>query len=65
MFRVRTRTADYNPLISQRLLKGQFRKLYEELCACPKKYIGYFRMSKKSFDELLSVMQLYTTHQNM
>ena len=42
-----------HPLISQRLLKGQSRKLYEHLRACPKKYMGYFRMSDKSFDEFI------------
>jgi hypothetical protein len=41
-----------NPLISQRLLKDQFHKLCEDLCTFTKKYIGYFRMSKTSFDEL-------------
>jgi hypothetical protein len=41
------------PLISQRLLKGQSRKLYEHLRACPRKNMGYFRMSDKSSDEFI------------
>ena len=27
-----------NHVMNQRLLKDQFHKLYEDLCACPKKY---------------------------
>jgi hypothetical protein len=54
----------FKRLISQRLLKGQFHKLYEDLCAYPKKYMGYFRVSKKSFDELLPMIQPYISYQN-
>ena len=42
-----------HPLVSQRLLKGQFHQLFDDLCEYPDKFWKYFRMSKKSFDELL------------
>jgi len=42
-----------HPLVSQRLLKGQFHKLYEDLRIHPKKFFGYFRMTFSSFDEII------------
>lgn len=33
-----------HPLVSQRLLKGQFHKLFEDLCIYQSKFVNYFRM---------------------
>jgi hypothetical protein len=53
-----------HPLVSQRLLKGQFHKLYEDLRIHPKKVFGYFRMTCSSFDELLSMIRPKITYRN-
>jgi len=53
-----------HPLVSRRLLKGQFHKLYEDLCIHPKKFFRYFRMTSSSFDELLSMIRSKITYQN-
>jgi hypothetical protein len=53
-----------HPLVSQRLLKGQLHKLYEELRVHPKKFFGYFRMRCNSFDELLFMIRPSITYQN-
>jgi hypothetical protein len=42
-----------HPVVSKRLLIGQFYKLYEDLRNCRGKFLNYFRMSKESFDNLL------------
>lgn len=52
------------PLVSQRLLKGRFHKLFEELHIFPLKFFGYFRMSAASFEELLSIEAPYITYRN-
>jgi hypothetical protein len=44
-------------LVSQRVLRGQFHKLYDEFHIHPKKFFGYFRMSCSSFDKLLFVIR--------
>jgi hypothetical protein len=53
-----------HPLVSQKLLKGQFHKLYEELCIHAKKFFGYFRMTYSSFDELSSMLGPKITYRN-
>lgn len=53
-----------HPIISQRLLKGQFYKIFEDLCAYPEKFFQYFRMSKTSFDELLRIVGPSITYQD-
>lgn len=45
-----------HPITSQRLLKGQFYKLFEDLCEHPAKFFQYYRMTKSSFDELLGII---------
>jgi hypothetical protein len=42
-----------HPIVSQRLLNGQFYKLYEDLRNYRGTFINYFRMSIESFDNLL------------
>jgi hypothetical protein len=42
-----------HPLVSKRLLNGQFYKLYEDLRKCRGKFFNYFRMSVEGFDKLL------------
>ena len=49
-------------LTSQRLMKGQFHKLFEDLCVSPTKFQQYFRMSKSSFDDLLNMIRQYITY---
>jgi len=53
-----------HPLVRQRLLKGQFHKLYEDLRIHPKKFVGYFRMTCSSFDELSSMIRPKITYRN-
>jgi len=42
-----------HPIVSKRLLNGQFYKSYENLRNRPGKFFIYFRMSTESFDKLL------------
>ena len=53
-----------HPLVSQRLLKEQFHRLYENLHIHPKKFFGYFRMTCSSFDELSSMIRPKITYRN-
>jgi hypothetical protein len=46
-----------HPLLAQRLLKGCFTTLSIDLRESEKKFFNYFRMSIKSFDELLFKLQ--------
>lgn len=46
-----------HPLVAQRLLKGSFTTLFIDLRNSEKKFFYYFRMSIKSFDELLSKLE--------
>nr|CAH7718263.1 unnamed protein product [Callosobruchus chinensis] len=43
-----------HPIYCDRLLKGKFYTLFHTLRNSPDKFLNYFRMSKESFDELLS-----------
>ncbi|KAF9414455.1 hypothetical protein HW555_007652, partial [Spodoptera exigua] len=43
-----------HPLIEQRAVAGEFVTLYGSLRADETKFFNYFRMSTRSFDELLS-----------
>jgi hypothetical protein len=54
--RKRKRQFCVHPLTTQRLLKGQFHKLYENLRSHPDKFFKYYRMSISSFDELLKLV---------
>jgi len=42
-----------HPVVSKRLLNGQFYKLYDDLGNSRGKNFSYFRMSIESFDKLL------------
>jgi len=42
-----------HPIVSKKLLIGEFYKLYEDLRNCWGKFFSYFRMSTESFDKLL------------
>jgi hypothetical protein len=46
-----------NPLLSTRLHKGLFHTLYDDLRQDDEQFFNCFRMSTKSFDELLSVLE--------
>jgi hypothetical protein len=53
-----------HPILSNRLLNGQFYKLYEDLRNCRGKFFNYFRMSTQSFDKLLGFVGPRITHEN-
>ncbi|KAB0803058.1 hypothetical protein PPYR_00028 [Photinus pyralis] len=46
-----------HPILRDRLTHGQFITLYPKLRQYEPKFFNYFRMSKKSFDELLELIQ--------
>ena len=53
-----------HPAVSERLLNGQFYKLYEDLRNCRGKFFSYFRMSVESFDKLLVLAGSRITYEN-
>ena len=53
-----------HPLVSQRLLKGQFHKLYEDSRIHSKKFFGYFKMACSSFDQLSCMTGPKITYRN-
>jgi hypothetical protein len=53
-----------HPVVSKRLLNGQFYKLYEDLRNCRGKFFSYFRLSIESFDKLLVVVGPRITYKN-
>ena len=53
-----------HPVVSKKLLDGQFLKLYEDLRNCQGKFFGYFRMSIESFDKLLVFVGPRITYEN-
>jgi len=53
-----------HPLISERMNKGKFTLMFEELRSYPEKFFGYFRMSVTSFDELITFLEPAITYQN-
>jgi len=53
-----------HPVVSKRLLNGQFYKLYEDLRNCRGKFFSYFRMSIESFDKLLVLVGPRITYEN-
>jgi len=53
-----------HPITSQRLLKGKFYSLYEDLKAHPQKFLRYFRMSSATFDKLMILLGPSLTFQD-
>lgn len=53
-----------HPLISERMNKGKFTLMFEELRSYPEKFFGYFRMSVTSFDEQITSLKPGITYQN-
>jgi len=53
-----------HPVVSKRLLHGQFYKLYEDLRNCRGKFFSYFRMSIESFDKLIVLVGPQITYEN-
>jgi hypothetical protein len=53
-----------HPIVSERLLNGQFYKLYEDLRNYRGKFIIYFRMSIERFDNLLVLVGPRITYKN-
>lgn len=50
-----------DPMLSLRESKGLYVMMFDELCADNKKFFNYFRMSKSSFFELLSLIKVDIT----
>lgn len=46
-----------HPILSDRLVHGQFVTLYPNLRMYDKIFFDYLRMSKKSFDELIELIR--------
>ena len=44
-------------ILSSRMYTGVHHTLFPDLCADEKKFLNYFRMSRPSFDELLSYVR--------
>ncbi|KAF2890722.1 hypothetical protein ILUMI_15451 [Ignelater luminosus] len=53
-----------HPVISQRLMKGQFCKIHNDLRDHPNKFFQYYRMSMRSFDDLLQIIGPRITYQD-
>jgi len=53
-----------HPVVSKRLLNGQFYKLYEDLRKCGGKFFSFLRMSIESFDKLLVLTGPRITYEN-
>jgi hypothetical protein len=53
-----------HPVVSKRLLDGQFLKLYEDLRKCQGKFFSYCRISIESFDKLLVLVGPRITYEN-
>jgi hypothetical protein len=53
-----------HPIMSQRLFKGKFCSLFEDLKTHPQKFFRYFRMSTATFDELLVLLGPSLTFQD-
>jgi hypothetical protein len=53
-----------HPVTSQRLLRGKFYSLYEDLRAHPKFFFRYFRMSTATFDKLMVLLGPSLTFQD-
>lgn len=53
-----------HPIVSERLLHGQFHTLHYELRQYPPKFFNYYRMSVSAFDELLQILGPCLTYSN-
>jgi hypothetical protein len=53
-----------HPITSQRLFKGKFYSLQEDLKAHPQTFFRYFRMSSATFDKLLVLLGPSLTFQD-
>ena len=51
------RKVHVHPILSSRMYTGVHYTLFPDLCADEKKFFIYFRMSKPSFEELLSYVR--------
>ncbi len=51
------RKVHVHPILSSRMNTGAHHTLFNDLCADEKKFFNYFRMSKPSFEELLSYVR--------
>jgi len=53
-----------HPVTSQRLFKGKFYSLYEDLKAHPQEFLRYFRMSSVTFYKLMVLLGPSLTFQD-
>ena len=51
------RKVHVHPILSSKMYTGVHHTLFSDLCADEKKFFNYFRMSKPSFEELLSYVR--------
>ena len=51
------RKVHVHPILTSRMYTGVHHTLFPDLCADEKKFFNYFRMSKPSFEELLSYVR--------
>lgn len=61
----RKRTMHIHDMLSSRKHRGLHHTLYSDLCADDKKFFHFFRMSKPSFEELLSLIENDITSQEL
>ena len=53
-----------HPIVANRLLRGQFHILFEELKDDDAKFLNYFRMPQAAFDELVTTITPSIVRQN-
>lgn len=61
----RRRKYHVHPILVDRLLEGEFCKLFSRLQEDEEKFFDYFKMSIKSFDELQARLHDTLKHSNM
>ena len=53
-----------HPIVSQRLLRGAFHTLFDDLKGHPEKFCNYFRMSQETFGHLMTITGPLIAHQD-
>ena len=62
--KIRKRHYWVHPVVSKRLLNGQFYKLYEDLRSHPGKFLNYFPMNVHTIDKLLNIIRPHVQRQD-
>ena len=53
-----------HPVLSKRLIRGQFYTLYEDLRSYPDTFFSYFRVTMGTFDQLMTIIKPAVQHQD-